>query len=206
VEGGAVSHQPRRKKRKSSSHKKRKARALAAAAAANGEEGGDTAVHAIANGENGVVEGEARERPARKPRAPRAPRPRREPGEAPLGEPSKSVLFIANLAFSVDEAALTDFFTNAGVNVKTARVVRRRWGTPRKSKGYGFVDVGNEAEQQKAIELTNGQALAEREISVKIAVDAKHINHAAHNAEGNENPDHPTNGATAAFPIVPVQG
>ncbi|KAG8843004.1 hypothetical protein FRB96_004485 [Tulasnella sp. 330] len=183
--------------------RKRKARVIAPT---DGENGGDTTVHAIVNGENGPLEGETKERPARKPRAPRAPRPRREPGEAPLGEPSKSVLFIANLAFSVDEAALTEFFINAGVNVKTARVVRRRWGTPRKSKGYGFVDVGDEAEQQKAIELTNGQALAQREISVKIAVDAKHTDRAAHKAEGNENPDHPTNGATATFSIVPVQG
>ncbi|KAG8877165.1 hypothetical protein FRB97_003620 [Tulasnella sp. 331] len=202
AEGGVVSAERRRRKRKSS-HRKRKARVIAPT---DGENGGDTTVHAIVNGENGPLEGETKERPARKPRAPRAPRPRREPGEAPLGEPSKSVLFIANLAFSVDEAALTEFFINAGVNVKTARVVRRRWGTPRKSKGYGFVDVGDEAEQQKAIELTNGQALAQREISVKIAVDAKHTDRAAHKAEGNENPDHPTNGATATFSIVPVQG
>lgn len=83
-------------------------------------------------GQLGISEGahaDGEEKPARKPRRePREPRerkPRREPGEAPLGEPSKSVLFIANLAFSVDEAALTEFFTDAGVNVKTARVVRR---------------------------------------------------------------------------------
>jgi len=147
---------------------------------------------------------EKREKAPRKPRAPREPRAKREPGEAPAGEPSKSVLFVANLAFSVDEAQLTEFFTNAGVNVTTARVVRRRWGTPRKSKGYGFVDVGDEAEQQKAIGLTDGKTIADREISVKVAVDAKHIDEAVDNAEGTENPENPSVHNTAQFPVVPV--
>lgn len=67
------------------------------------------------------------------------------------------------------------------------------------------MDVGDEEEQHKAIELTNGKTIADREISVKIAVDAKHIDEAVEKAEGTENPAHPTIGGTAAFPIVPVQ-
>ncbi|KAG8999757.1 hypothetical protein FRB94_014111 [Tulasnella sp. JGI-2019a] len=181
---GGAAGEAKPKKKKSS--KKRKAKNPAA----NGDAGAETTVLAITNGDvPAAAEGEVREKPARKPRPPRAPRPHREPGETPLGDPSKSVLFIANLSFSVDEAALAEFFTNAGVNVKTARVVRRRWGTPRKSKGYGFVDVGDEVEQQRAIELTNGKTLAEREISVKIAVDADHARDGGEKAaEGHENP------------------
>ncbi|KAG8939509.1 hypothetical protein FRC04_006262 [Tulasnella sp. 424] len=96
----------------------------------------------------------------RKAKAPRRPR-----GEAPTGEPSTSVLFVANLAFSVDEAQLTEFFTSAGVTVKSARVVRWRWGTPRKSKGYAFVDVGGPEEQQKAMDAVSGKSIADRELS-----------------------------------------
>ncbi|KAG8892921.1 hypothetical protein FRC01_013876 [Tulasnella sp. 417] len=99
---------------------------------------------------------------------------RRPRGEAPTGEPSTSVLFVANLAFSVDEAQLTEFFTSLGITVKSARVVRWRWGTPRKSKGYAFVDVGGPEEQQKAMEAVSGKTLADRDITVKVAVNAPH--------------------------------
>ncbi|KAG1892654.1 hypothetical protein F4604DRAFT_1672625 [Suillus subluteus] len=110
----------------------------------------------------------------RKPRVrrPRAPRPPRAVGEDPIGEPSKTTLFVANLGFSVDDETLSALFTEAGVNVVSARVVRRRWGTPRKSKGYGFVDVGTEEEQVKAIEAVQGKEVGGRAIAVKIAVNS----------------------------------
>ena len=54
-----------------------------------------------------------------------------------------------------------------------ARIVRRRWGKPRKSKGYGFVDVGDEEEQKKAITALEGKEVAGRPIAVKIAVNAQ---------------------------------
>lgn len=111
---------------------------------------------------------------SRKPRVrrPRAPRPPRAAGEDPIGEPSKTTLFVANLGFSVDDDTLSALFTEAGVNVVSARVVRRRWGTPRKSKGYGFVDVGTEEEQVKAIEAVQGKEVGGRAIAVKIAVNS----------------------------------
>ena len=80
---------------------------------------------------------------------------------------------MANLGFSIDDAGLSALFTEAGVHVNSARIVRRRWGKPRKSKGYGFVDVGSEEEQKKAIELLQGKEVSGRAIAVKIAVDAQ---------------------------------
>lgn len=82
------------------------------------------------------------------------------------------MLFVANLGFTVDDTALSTLFTEAGINVVSARVVRRRWGQPRRSKGYGFVDVGSEEEQQKAIEKLQGTEVGGREIVLKIAVDS----------------------------------
>jgi RNA recognition motif-containing protein len=108
---------------------------------------------------------------ARKPRAPRTPRPA---GEDPVGEPSNTMLFVANLGFNIDDAGLHTLFADAGINVISARIVRRRWGQPRKSKGYGFVDVGGEAEQKKAIELLEGKEVGGRNIAVKIAVNTSH--------------------------------
>lgn len=116
---------------------------------------------------------------ARRQRAPKAPRAE---GEQPDGEPSKSVVFVANLAFNVDDAALADLFKEAGINVVSARVVRRRFGQPRRSKGYGFVDVGNEEQQQKALEVFAGKEFNGREIAVKIAVSAPATSGAADDA------------------------
>jgi len=122
----------------------------------------------------GTVE-DVSEAPKKAPRIrkPRAPRPLRPAGEDPVGEPSKTVLFVANLGFNVDDAGLTAIFTEADIKVVTARIVRRRWGHPRKSKGYGFVDVGNEEEQKKAIEVLQGKEIDGRPIAVKIAVNTQ---------------------------------
>ena len=83
------------------------------------------------------------------------------------------MLFVANLGFSIDDAGLEKLFTDAGIRVNSARIVRRRWGKPRRSKGYGFVDVGDEEEQKKAIEALQGKEVTGRAIAVKIAVNSQ---------------------------------
>jgi len=83
------------------------------------------------------------------------------------------VLFVANLGFNIDDDALAALFTEAGINVVSARIVHRQYGRPRKSKGYGFVDVGNEEEQKKAIAALEGKDVGGRPIAVKIAVNAQ---------------------------------
>jgi RNA recognition motif-containing protein len=82
------------------------------------------------------------------------------------------VLFVANLGFNIDDAGLAQLFKDAEINVVSARIVRRRWGKPRKSKGYGFVDVGGEEEQKKAIAKLEGKEIEGRPIAVKVAVNA----------------------------------
>jgi len=150
---------PKKKKKKSA----RKAKKVDA-------DGAD-ATPAPAAPASSVPEVEATES-SKKPRTrkPRAPRPPRPAGEDPAGEPSKSMLFVANLGFTVDDAGLSTLFTDAGIHVISARIVRRRW-QPRKSKGYGFVDVGNEEEQKKAIAALEGKDIGGRPIAVKIAVN-----------------------------------
>lgn len=114
-----------------------------------------------------ATEGAPKKKRTKKPRTPRVPRAE---GEQPEGEPSKSVVFVANLAFNVDDAALAALFKEADINVVSARVVRRRFGQPRRSKGYGFVDVGDEEQQKKALAAFEGKEVNGREIAVKIAV------------------------------------
>ncbi|KAF7776086.1 hypothetical protein Agabi119p4_4479 [Agaricus bisporus var. burnettii] len=120
-----------------------------------------------ATAEEGAVTDSAK-KPRRKFKAPRTHRP---VGQDPVGEPSQTMLFVANLGFNIDDDGLSALFTEAGINVVSARIVRRRWGHPRKSKGYGFVDVGSEEEQKKAIEVLEGKEVSGRPMAVKIAVN-----------------------------------
>lgn len=149
--------EPKKKK------KPRKAKKPKTATAA-GEQSTDTAGE---GGEN---------KKAPRPRKARAARPPRPAGEDPEGEPSKTVVFVANLGFNVDDAGLAQIFTEAGISVTTARIVRMSWGRPgrpKRSRGYGFVDTGSEEEQKKAIEVLDNKDFGGRVISVKVAINPK---------------------------------
>lgn len=113
----------------------------------------------------------AEDAPKPKYRKPRTRRPR-PVGEDPIGEPSKTILFVANLGFNLEDDGLAALFTDAGLKVVSARIVRRSWGNPRRSKGYGFVDVGDETEQKKAIDALQGKEFDGRAIVVRVAVNA----------------------------------
>ena len=92
---------------------------------------------------------------------------------------------VANLGFRIGETGLSALFTNAGIRVISARIIRRRRGQPRKSRGYGFVDVGNEEEQVKAIAALKGKKIGSRgPIAVKIAVNNSYDESTAGLSEG----------------------
>ncbi|KIP12829.1 hypothetical protein PHLGIDRAFT_97531 [Phlebiopsis gigantea 11061_1 CR5-6] len=151
------------------------------------QEGEGAADGAVTEGEAASgTEGAAKKPRQRKPRAPRPPRPA---GEEPAGEPSKNMLFVANLGFNIGDEELAAIFTDAGISVNSARIVRRRWGKPRKSKGYGFVDVGDEAAQAQAIELLQGKEVGGRPIAVKVAVNSQQE---AEDTEGEAEASGPT--------------
>jgi len=150
-------NKPKKKKKKAARKPKAK------------EEGEETAAAAAPEGE-----GNATETPKKRARKAKEPRPARPAGEDPVGEPSKTMLFVANLGFNVDDAGLAALFTEAGIAVTSARIVRRRWGQPRRSKGYGFVDVGGEEEQKKAIAALEGKDIGGRALAVKVAVNTPH--------------------------------
>ena len=45
-------------------------------------------------------------------------------------------------------------------------------GEPRKGRGFGFVTLGSEQLQQKAVSEMNGKEIEGREIAVKVAIDS----------------------------------
>jgi RNA recognition motif-containing protein len=113
-------------------------------------------------------EGEAPKRRPKRPRGPRtAPKRVSEEGAAANREESKTTLFVANLPFGLDDEGFAKVVGELGIKAKTAHVVKKRNG---RSKGYGFVEFENEADQRKALDGLNKKSVEGRELSVKIAL------------------------------------
>lgn len=76
-------------------------------------------------------------------------------------------LFVGNLPYSANENDLTSFFAEVGVNVDSVTVMRDRFSG--EARGFGFVEINNDAEAQKAIESANGRDLMGRALVVNQA-------------------------------------
>lgn len=75
-------------------------------------------------------------------------------------------LFIGSLAFATTDDGLKAHFEQVGP-VESARVITDR--DSGRSKGFGFVQMANDDDNQKAIDELNGKELDGREINVSIA-------------------------------------
>jgi RNA recognition motif-containing protein len=75
-------------------------------------------------------------------------------------------LYVGNLAYSVRDESLQQAFSQFG-SVTSAKVMMDR--DTGRSKGFGFVEMGSDAEAQAAINGMNGQALEGRSIVVNEA-------------------------------------
>ncbi|CAD6937547.1 unnamed protein product [Tilletia controversa] len=86
-------------------------------------------------------------------------------GSAPSGEPSQTLIFVANLPFSTDDDGLKAAFADYKI---TSAFVAKRFG--RKSKGYGFVDAESHEEQTRIIENGKGLTIGDREVQLRVAL------------------------------------
>jgi RNA recognition motif-containing protein len=75
-------------------------------------------------------------------------------------------LYVGNLAYSVRDDSLLQAFSQFGT-VTSAKVMMDR--DTGRSKGFGFVEMGSDAEAQSAVNGMNGQALEGRAIVVNEA-------------------------------------
>lgn len=75
-------------------------------------------------------------------------------------------LYVSNLAFAVKDAELQELFSQFG-NVISAKVITDR--NTGRSKGFGFVELGNDAEAAQAIELLNGKEHLGRKLVIALA-------------------------------------
>ena len=75
-------------------------------------------------------------------------------------------LYIGNLPYRIEEDSLRQMFTPYGT-VETAKVIKDR--QTGRSKGFGFVEMGSQAEADAAIKALNETALDGRNIKVNLA-------------------------------------
>ena len=75
-------------------------------------------------------------------------------------------LYVGNLSYSIRDEDLQQAFAQYG-SVSSAKVMMDR--DTGRSKGFGFVEMGSDAEAQAAINAMNGQALDGRAIVVNEA-------------------------------------
>jgi RNA recognition motif-containing protein len=75
-------------------------------------------------------------------------------------------LYVGNLAYSVRDDSLQEAFAQFGTVTSAKVMMDRETG---RSKGFGFVEMGSDAEAQAAVNGMNGQALEGRAIVVNEA-------------------------------------
>jgi RNA recognition motif-containing protein len=75
-------------------------------------------------------------------------------------------LYVGNLAYGVTDSALQQLFEAHG-SVQSAQVIMDR--DTGRSKGFGFVEMGNDQEAQAAIAALNGREVDGRTLTVNEA-------------------------------------
>src|SRR5437870_5627118 len=75
-------------------------------------------------------------------------------------------LYVGNLAYGVTDSDLQQLFQQHGT-VQSAQVIMDR--DTNRSKGFGFVEMGSDAEAQAAITALNGKEVDGRALTVNVA-------------------------------------
>jgi cold-inducible RNA-binding protein len=75
-------------------------------------------------------------------------------------------LYVGNLPFVSDEAALLEIFGQVGAVTSAQIIMNKKTGRP---KGFAFVEMGSESAAQAAIERFHGGDYLGRTISVQLA-------------------------------------
>ena len=77
-----------------------------------------------------------------------------------------SKLYVGNLPYSATEEDLRSLFQQAG-EVVSVNLIKDR--DTQSSKGFGFIEMSNQSDAEKAIRMFNGYTMDNRELKVNIA-------------------------------------
>ena len=83
-------------------------------------------------------------------------------------------IYAGNLSYNIQEEELKQIFSEYGEVVSVKIITDKYTG---QGKGFGFVEMSNEAEASKAIEALNGTDVKGRSIKVNVARPPKERNY-----------------------------
>ncbi len=75
-------------------------------------------------------------------------------------------IYVGNLSWSMSDDDLSNLFTQFG-SVSSAKILKDK--VSGRSKGFGFVEMENDSDNQKAVDQLNGKELDGRAINVSLA-------------------------------------
>jgi len=75
-------------------------------------------------------------------------------------------IYVGNLSYDTTEDNLRELFAQAGTVASVALIKDRDTG---QSKGFAFIEMSNQAEAEKAIQMFNGKSVGSRELKVNLA-------------------------------------
>jgi RNA recognition motif-containing protein len=76
-------------------------------------------------------------------------------------------LFVGNLPYAANETDVQNFFADNGVTVDSVTVMRDRFTG--QARGFGFVEINDDAAAQKAVDNCHGKDLLGRTLVVNEA-------------------------------------
>lgn len=76
-------------------------------------------------------------------------------------------LYVGNLPFQATEDDLRDWFANAGVTTNTVQIIRDKFSG--NSRGFGFAEILDDGEGDRAVEMLNGKEFQGRALIVNEA-------------------------------------
>ena len=80
-------------------------------------------------------------------------------------------LYVGYLPFSTQEQELQDLFSGEGRNVSSVKILSDKFTG--RSRGFGFVEMGNSEDAKKAIEALNGKEFQGRPLTVNEAKETQ---------------------------------
>jgi RNA recognition motif-containing protein len=75
-------------------------------------------------------------------------------------------LYVGGISYNTSEDALKDYFSQAGTVESATIIIDKISG---RSKGFGFVEMSNDEEAEKAIEMFNAKEFEGRSLTVNEA-------------------------------------
>jgi nucleolin len=76
-------------------------------------------------------------------------------------------IFCGNLSYDLDEAGLREFFESRGFAVTESEIVYDKQS--KRSRGFGFITLNGDKDDDNAVELLSDQDVAGRRIRLELA-------------------------------------